>query len=773
MLLFKNNFLLTAHNRVSKIKTFKVFLLSAVCSFGVFSCASDKYAPDIDIDFYADEHEWIDEEKDKVEQQGKSIYQEDKLSYEKHEELVNETTDQYTDIINRLPEDESAYKAALLDGTDVTKTGFESVTVYPCYYNEQLAELGECDRKKLKNLVNQMRDASVSNIVVTGHTNNIPLTDAAAKTYVDNHGLSKARAHSVAQYLSKEFNVPIANIKVKGLGDSVPVASNATIDGRKRNRRVEIELAYSKQTNSNAVDLHLTDIPDGYTGWWEPIVLEQIDASSNPKHEDLNSLYLRAIQNSNQIKVFSDIPLIRETGILEAEGEFDPHAFFQTRYGKKDEPVGSTLRTGGADRFREDEWRFRAGARKKIWSGGEIEASQRVGGLDTNSSFFQPDDQALTEFAISFTQPLWNGAGAEYTRSTVKLAQIDHSISQDEFHRQVESHLLEVARSYWSLYYERANLTIKKKLVLEASELVRELDGRRSIDVIESQLARSRAALGARQAEVSRSTQAVRNSEAKLVSLLNDPEFRLDQAFEIVPKLAPSAAHREITVREAARHALQNRPEIQQAMKQIEAGMVRTKMAENEMLPVLDFVMESSWNGLERDYGINDALGDQFQGTNYFVGLNFDIPIGNREAKSRYQRRRLEVRQLTNQMRTTIDTLLLEVQVAVRELNTSQNELGAKYRSMEATRLQLDSMQNRRGISYANGEAGSSYIERLLTAQERLADEEASFIQSQLTYNVALTNLDRAMGILMDSQEISTKRVQPEDDLPEFILEKI
>jgi outer membrane protein TolC len=208
-------------------------------------------------------------------------------------------------------------------------------------------------------------------------------------------------------------------------------------------------------------------------------------------------------------------------------------------------------------------------------------------------------------------------------------------------------------------------------------------------------------------------------------------------------------------------------------MKQIEAGMVRTKMAENEMLPVLDFVMESSWNGLERDYGINDALGDQFQGTNYFVGLNFDIPIGNREAKSRYQRRRLEVRQLTNQMRTTIDTLLLEVQVAVRELNTSQNELGAKYRSMEATRLQLDSMQNRRGISYANGEAGSSYIERLLTAQERLADEEASFIQSQLTYNVALTNLDRAMGILMESQEISTKRVQPEDDLPEFILEKI
>lgn len=750
----------------------KIFLLASCISF-LISCASDIHAPEIDDDFYADEHEWIDEEKDKVEQDGFSIYQKDKLNYERHDELIKSTKDEFNDIIDRLPEDEDAYKQALLDTKSVTTSGNETITIYPCYFEESLSDLGTCDRKKLDKLAQQLSGATVNNISVIGHTNNVPLTNRAAASYGNNQGLSEKRAKEVAKYLSAQLNIPMSQISYSGAGDSQPIASNDTNDGRKRNRRVEINLDYTRSTSGQSINMAFGGVPEDYTGWWEPVVLNQMDSGSSPKFEDLNSLYLRAIENSSQIKVFSDIPLIRETGILEAEGEFDPHVFFQTRYGKKDEPVGSTLRTGGADRFREDEWRFRAGARKKVWSGGEIEASQRVGGLDTNSSFFQPEDQALTEFAVSFTQPLWNGAGAEYTRSTVKLAHIDHSVSEDEFQRQVESHLLEVARSYWSLYYERANLAIKKRLVSEAGELVSELDSRRSIDVIESQLARSRAALNERKAEVSRNTQAVRNSEAKLVSLLNDPEFRLDQAFEIVPKNAPSIAHREITVREAARHAVQNRPEIQQAMKQIEAGMVRTKMAENEMLPVLDFVMEASWNGLEEDYGINDALGDQFQGTNYFVGLNFDIPIGNREAKARYQRRRIEVRQLTNQMRTTIDTLLLEVQVAVRELSTAKRELGAKYLSMEATRQQLASMQNRRGISYASGEAGSSYIERLLSAQERLADEESSFIQSQLTYNVALTNLDRAMGILMDSQKISPDRIQPEDDLPYISLDKI
>ncbi|MEM7465607.1 MAG: TolC family protein [Pseudomonadota bacterium] len=748
----------------------KAFMLAVVCM--LLSCASDRHAPEVDYDYYADDHEWIRKEKDREEQRLMSIYEKDKLYYEKHDELITDTKSEFNSIIDQLPDDEPAYKNSLLGGNTIEQAEQGTTTVYPCYSNKALAALDGCDQDKLDKLIATLETAEVRQIRVVGHTNNVRLGGAAAKEFGDNQGLSAARAQAVATYLGRKLNLAGDKINASGVGDTQPIASNDTADGRRRNRRVEIHFDYLQSQQLKGVSFNFSGVPAGFNGWWEGEVVKNISEQSSPLYADLNNLYERAIRHSSQISVFSDIPLIRETGILEAEGEFDPRAFVESRIGEKNEPVGSTLRTGGANRFREEEWRVEGGVRKKFWSGAEAEISQRVGGLDTNSSFFQPDDQGLTELAISVTQPLWNGAGAEYTRSTVALAKLDHSISQDEFQRQVESHLLEVARSYWSLYYERANLLIKKRLVTKAELLVKELESRRSIDILESHLARAKAALAARKAEVLRSSQAVRNSEAKVVALLNDPELRLNQAFELVPSLNPSVNHRQISMREAARHALENRPEIQQAMKQIKAAMIRTKMAENEMLPVLDFVMETSWNGLETDFAIDDALGDQFKGTNYFFGLNFEIPIGNREAKARYQRRRIEVRQLTNQMRTTIQTLLLEVQVAVRELDTAKRELDAKYATMQATTTQLEAMQKRRDVAQARGEAASSYLERLLTTQERLADEENGFVNSQLNYNVALVNLDRAMGILMHTQKVSMRREQPEDYLPSIRLDR-
>ena len=71
-------------------------------------------------------------------------------------------------------------------------------------------------------------------IEVGGHTNSLP-EDA----YCDR--LSTSRAQNVAQYLYDK-GIPTSRISFKGYGKRQPIASNQTVDGRRKNQRVEIKI---------------------------------------------------------------------------------------------------------------------------------------------------------------------------------------------------------------------------------------------------------------------------------------------------------------------------------------------------------------------------------------------------------------------------------------------------------------------------------------------------------------------------------------------------
>ena len=83
-------------------------------------------------------------------------------------------------------------------------------------------------------------------IEIEGHTDNVPIYSAQ---YASNRELSAERARSVYEYIMTQEDFIDANIKIAGYGESRPVASNSTEEGRAKNRRVTIKI-YNKQ-NSN------------------------------------------------------------------------------------------------------------------------------------------------------------------------------------------------------------------------------------------------------------------------------------------------------------------------------------------------------------------------------------------------------------------------------------------------------------------------------------------------------------------------------------------
>jgi chemotaxis protein MotB len=78
-------------------------------------------------------------------------------------------------------------------------------------------------------------------IRIEGHTDAMPITGSLAARYPTNWELSAARAINVARYLQKEAINP-ALLSAAGFGEFKPVADNATVEGRAKNRRIEIVL---------------------------------------------------------------------------------------------------------------------------------------------------------------------------------------------------------------------------------------------------------------------------------------------------------------------------------------------------------------------------------------------------------------------------------------------------------------------------------------------------------------------------------------------------
>ena len=72
-------------------------------------------------------------------------------------------------------------------------------------------------------------------ILVAGYTDNTGKPER-------NLALSTARAQAVRDWLIKVSGIPATQFAIQGYGDTRPIASNDTPDGRARNRRVEITL---------------------------------------------------------------------------------------------------------------------------------------------------------------------------------------------------------------------------------------------------------------------------------------------------------------------------------------------------------------------------------------------------------------------------------------------------------------------------------------------------------------------------------------------------
>ncbi len=95
---------------------------------------------------------------------------------------------------------------------------------------------------EIMNRIAEVNADGTSDIKVSGHTDDVPLIFGS--NYRDNWDLAAARSASVVQAFAANGTISEDRLEAISYGESRPVESNDSADGRAKNRRIEIEINY-------------------------------------------------------------------------------------------------------------------------------------------------------------------------------------------------------------------------------------------------------------------------------------------------------------------------------------------------------------------------------------------------------------------------------------------------------------------------------------------------------------------------------------------------
>jgi outer membrane protein len=472
----------------------------------------------------------------------------------------------------------------------------------------------------------------------------------------------------------------------------------------------------------------------------------------------LQEVMQRAVGNNLDVKVAGYQPAIDETRVTEAEARFDPSFFQNLNYQRVDQTNGFNFATGNGRVLNSQ-----TGIRQNLQSGGTAELRYDVGWTEPKGTS-QITGQKIPQFwtndlVLEVTQPLLQNFGNEINRARITINRNNQRISLLDFRKQLEETCVNIEKTYWQLVQAEREVKIDEKLLDETIKTADVLFKRKGQDVTRVQLSQANASIESRRAVLIRAKARVHDLSDQIKRLMNDPEIPVSSGATILPANAPMEEPIRFDLKDQIDTALENRFELGQQQLRVDSASVAALVGKNNLLPRLDAVGSISFGGVRDDFG--DTTSDQVssENLNYSFGFQFEIPIGNRAARAIYQRALLQRQQAVDNYRNLIEQVSLEVKTALREVDTTWEEMAATRQARFAAADSLLAIQQRE----EGGEALTpTFVQLKLDTQERLAQAATAEVQSVSNYNIAIGSLEQAKGTLLRYNNI----LMEEESLP-------
>ncbi len=161
------------------------------------------------------------------------------------------------EIFNLWVQDETFFKPHEEDRIEMEKVldkQYETFklenAVPPIGFESGEADIPQSTVTKLREILDKMKHRANVRVHFIGHTDSDRLGPALSAQYADNIGLSRARAEIAAEFVQRALDLPPESVTYDGVGDTQPIASNNTNAGKRKNRRVEVQVWYDEITET-------------------------------------------------------------------------------------------------------------------------------------------------------------------------------------------------------------------------------------------------------------------------------------------------------------------------------------------------------------------------------------------------------------------------------------------------------------------------------------------------------------------------------------------
>ncbi len=434
----------------------------------------------------------------------------------------------------------------------------------------------------------------------------------------------------------------------------------------------------------------------------------------------------------------------------------------------------STSQLNGATSLSQLQHNFSASLTKNLAAGTTLGVTATMARASSNSilSTFNPSYSGRITYSVS--QHLLQSRGRDINLRQIYQAENNEKLSEIQFEIQLTTLFTQAEKAYWDLVFSEGDLKVKQESLdlanktLDENNQKVEIGTLAQIDVIQTKLdvaQRNDTVVGTKGTV----TQA-QDQLKKLISKTNDPSMflvnlkTLEKPREPMPSDIP-------TLSEAISIAIENRPEIRQALVDLKNKDIDVQYSKNQKMPVLDVNASYTQNGTGGTQtirgnvlgsttvpqvipgGIFDAFGQLFgyNYTGYSLGFSLVIPLKNKAAESDFSRAVNERRLSESKIDTVTQSIELEVRNALTAAQIAQSRV-------ETARATLDLAKQTATAEQEKFNFGTSILRFVLQEQQNLAQTQSAELQAEVNYTKALVDLDRAMGMTLKRSNIQLEK---------------
>ena len=483
----------------------------------------------------------------------------------------------------------------------------------------------------------------------------------------------------------------------------------------------------------------------------------------------LQDIVHRAVANNAASRVAAYQAAIDEARILEAEARFDPTVFAnllvqnqnRTNRGPGQSPGRFDPATGAAipDFVEIFSQTAAIGIRQTMTTGGQVEIraqTTRNQILDQDPTDAADPDEPFydNELVAQITQPLLRDFGNDVNQARITIARNDFRISALEWRQELERVLADIEQAYWQLWLAQRNVEIGEQFLRNTEGTENILIARLQQDTSRVQISQARAQVERANSDLVERRGRVVNFSDELKRLMNDPDLPIVGGEVIVPADAPTEDAIRSSLADQVETGLQNRYELMQQKLRIENAGTVVGAAQDNLQPQLNLTGQVGVLGIGSDFDRAFTRQTNTDIINWAIGLEFEIPIGNRAARAIYHRTLLQRLQAIEEYRGIAAQVESEVKQAHDNVATSWNRMVAARNQVFASEDFLDALRAR---ERAGDPLTPEFVNRILQAQAEVTEARRSEADSVASYNVTLGVLERAKGTLLRYNQIGLR----------------